>query len=80
MTTLVAPICAPILGGYISDNIAWPCIFLINVPVGLICAFSSWRPLASRETLTRKVPIDTTGFMLLLIWVGALQVMLDTAL
>jgi DHA2 family multidrug resistance protein len=24
------------------------------------------------------VPIDTTGFMLLLVWVGALQVMLDT--
>jgi DHA2 family multidrug resistance protein len=54
MTTLVAPICGPILGGYISDNFAWPWIFLINVP------------------------IDTTGFMLLLVWVGALQVMLDT--
>src|SRR5579884_154091 len=31
MTTLVAPICGPILGGYISDNIAWPWIFLINL-------------------------------------------------
>ncbi len=78
MTTLVAPICGPILGGYISDNLAWPWIFLINVPVGLICAFLCWRGMASRETPTRKVPIDTTGFMLLLVWVGALQVMLDT--
>ena len=34
--------------------------------------------MASRETPTRKLPIDRTGFMLLLIWVGALQVMLDT--
>src|SRR3954468_8664394 len=24
MTTLVAPICGPILGGYISDNSSWP--------------------------------------------------------
>jgi len=78
MTTLVAPICGPILGGYISDNIAWPWIFLINVPVGLICAFLCWRGMSNRETPTRKVPIDTTGFMLLLVWVGALQVMLDT--
>jgi DHA2 family multidrug resistance protein len=78
MTTLVAPICGPILGGYISDNFAWPWIFLINVPVGLLCAFLCWRGMSSRETPTRKVPIDTTGFMLLLVWVGALQVMLDT--
>jgi DHA2 family multidrug resistance protein len=78
MTTLVAPICGPILGGYISDNFAWPWIFLINVPVGLLCAFLCRRGMVGRETPTRKVPIDTTGFMLLLVWVGALQVMLDT--
>ena len=34
ITTLVAPICGPILGGYISDNYHWGWIFLINVPVG----------------------------------------------
>ena len=78
MTTLVAPICGPILGGYISDNISWPWIFLINVPVGIICAVVCWRNMLSRETPTRVVPIDRTGFFLLLTWVGALQVMLDT--
>ena len=36
ITTLVAPICGPILGGYISDNYHWGWIFLINVPVGLL--------------------------------------------
>jgi DHA2 family multidrug resistance protein len=78
MTTLVAPICGPILGGYISDNIAWPWIFLINLPVGIICTLLCWRNMRSRETPTNKNPIDRTGFMLLLVWVGALQVMLDT--
>jgi MFS transporter, DHA2 family, multidrug resistance protein len=78
MTTLVAPICGPILGGYISDNIAWPWIFLINLPVGIVCTLVCWRNMKSRETPTRKMPIDRTGFMLLLVWVGALQVMLDT--
>ncbi len=78
MTTLVAPITGPILGGYISDNIAWPWIFLINLPVGLICTILCWRNLKDRETPTRKLPIDRTGFLLLLVWVGALQIMLDT--
>jgi len=78
MTTLVAPICGPILGGYISDNISWPWIFLINLPVGAVCSIICWRNMRSRETPTRTVPIDRTGFMLLLVWVGALQVMLDT--
>ena len=31
-----------------------------------------------RETPTRKLPIDTVGLGLLIVWVGALQVMLDT--
>lgn len=77
MTTLVAPIMGPILGGYISDNYHWGWIFLINVPVGLFVAFFSWRGLSSRETPTRKLPIDMVGLALLAIWVGSLQVMLD---
>jgi MFS transporter, DHA2 family, multidrug resistance protein len=78
MTTLVAPVCGPLLGGYISDNWSWPWIFFINVPIGVICGFLSWRSLASRETPTRRVPVDTMGLSLLVVWVGSLQVMLDT--
>src|ERR1700722_19839135 len=77
ITTLVAPICGPILGGYISDNFHWGWIFLINVPVGLIVTVLCWRALKSRETPTRQLPIDMVGLGLLIIWVGALQVMLD---
>src|SRR6188768_80889 len=78
ITTLVAPICGPILGGYISDNYHWSWIFLINVPVGLVVSFLCWGNLKARETPTRKLPIDTMGLSLLVIWVGALQIMLDT--
>ncbi|HEX7776228.1 MAG TPA: DHA2 family efflux MFS transporter permease subunit [Parvibaculum sp.] len=78
MTTLVAPICGPLLGGYISDNMHWSWIFFINVPIGLLCGIVSWRALATRETPTQKLPIDLTGLGLLIVWVGALQIMLDT--
>nr|WP_206370470.1 DHA2 family efflux MFS transporter permease subunit [Solimonas marina] len=77
MTTLVAPICGPILGGYISDNYSWPWIFYINVPVGLFCAAICWQGLKHRETPTRKLPVDTIGLSLLVVWVGSLQIMLD---
>jgi MFS transporter, DHA2 family, multidrug resistance protein len=76
-TTLVAPICGPILGGYISDNYAWGWIFLINVPVGLVCALVCWRFLKSRETPAQVLKMDWMGLALLIVWVGSLQVMLD---
>jgi MFS transporter, DHA2 family, multidrug resistance protein len=38
ITTLVAPVMGPLLGGWITDNMAWPWIFYINVPVGLAAA------------------------------------------
>jgi len=78
VTTLIAPITGPILGGHISDNYSWPWIFYINVPVGLLCAGICWQGLKHRETPTRQLPIDIVGLSLLVIWVGALQIMLDT--
>ena len=77
VTTLVAPVVGPLLGGWITDNISWPWIFYINVPVGLFAAALTWGIYRQRETPTRKLPIDTIGLTLLVLWVGALQLMLD---
>jgi DHA2 family multidrug resistance protein len=77
MTTLVAPICGPILGGYISDNYPWGWIFLINLPVGIFCVWVCWRSLQSSETPAHKLRIDGIGLALLVVWVGSLQVVLD---
>jgi DHA2 family multidrug resistance protein len=77
MTTLVAPVAGPLLGGYITDNVTWPWIFYINIPVGLGAAAVTWSIYRTRETATRKVPIDGIGLGLLVLWVGAMQVMLD---
>src|SRR5499427_11128264 len=33
ITTLVAPVVGPLLGGWITDNWTWPWIFYINIPV-----------------------------------------------
>ncbi|WP_254668201.1 DHA2 family efflux MFS transporter permease subunit [Hydrogenophaga sp. PML113] len=77
MTTLVAPVMGPLLGGWITDNIAWPWIFYINVPVGLLAAFFIWRVYHRRESAVRKLPIDRIGLALLVVWIAALQMVLD---
>ena len=77
-TTLVAPVCGPILGGYVSDNFSWPWIFLLNVPIGVFCAYTCAMGLRHHETPKQRVPIDMVGFFLLVAWVGAMQIMLDT--
>lgn len=77
MTTMSAPALGPVLGGYISDNYFWGWIFFINVPFGAIAALVSWQNLKTRETPTRKMPIDRGGLALLTFWVFSLQTMLD---
>ena len=77
VTTLVAPVVGPLLGGWITDNISWPWIFYINIPVGLFAASVTWSIYKQRETPTVKRPIDGVGLAMLVMWVGSLQIMLD---
>lgn len=77
MTIIVAPIFGPILGGIISDNWHWGWIFFINIPIGIIAAWVAWRTLKHRETVITHMPIDRIGLALMVVGVGALQMMLD---
>lgn len=77
MTTLVAPVLGPILGGWICDNLAWPMIFWINVPIALVCAPLIGGMLRGYETEKLHTPIDRVGLTLMVIFVVALQLMLD---
>ncbi len=77
MTTVVAPIAGPILGGLISDNMHWSWIFFINIPVAAFVGFFAYRMLIAHDTATRRAPVDYVGLGLLILWVGSLQIMLD---
>ncbi|MBP7566207.1 MAG: DHA2 family efflux MFS transporter permease subunit [Burkholderiaceae bacterium] len=77
MTTLVAPVTGPLLGGWITDNISWPWIFYINVPVGIFAALATIGIYRKRESQIQRLPIDTVGLVLLVTWIAALQLTLD---
>jgi DHA2 family multidrug resistance protein len=77
ITVLVAPVAGPLLGGWITDNMAWPWIFYINVPVGLFAAAMTWSIYRSRDPGPRRVPLDRLGLLLLVLFVGAMQICVD---
>lgn len=78
MTAMVGPVAGPLLGGWITDNFAWPWIFYINVPIGLVAAAVIWSIYRDRDSPARRVPVDAVGLVLLIVWIGALQMMIDT--
>jgi len=79
ITTVLAPILGPTLGGYITDNYSWRWIFLMNVPVGLLSAFLV-KVLVQDPPSSQKKDIgsmDYIGLSLIALGLGALQIVLD---
>ena len=84
VVVVVAPVLGPTLGGWITDNIGWHWIFLINVPVGLLSLFLVQTFLCEPEALTRDRKrklkngrIDYIGFALIALGLGCLELTLD---
>ena len=84
-TVILAPTIGPVLGGFITDHFSWHWIFLINVPVGmlslvLVQAFVDEPKVLVEEReqrLRRGVRLDTVGFMLIAVGLGALEITMD---
>jgi len=81
MGVIIGPTIGPTLGGYIVDNFHWSFIFDINVPVGIIAAFLVYTFIDKQPheyNIDRKaIKIDYIGIALLIVWVGALQYILE---
>jgi len=77
MTTLLAPVVGPVLGGWLCDNYSWPWVFFINVPMAFAFGVIAWGLLKRYRDPAVIKPVDKIGMLLLIIWVAALQIMLD---
>ncbi len=81
VTVIVAPTIGPTLGGWLTDNYTWRWIFFINLPVGIIALFLVYRmiedPPWAKRIAGAIARVAYVGVSLLIIGVGALQVMLD---
>src|SRR3954463_14969068 len=72
---MIGPILGPVLGGWLTDNYNWRWVFLVNLPVGIVCALIMLRFMP--KTATHRRPFDALGFALLALALGALQMFLD---
>src|SRR4051812_43071113 len=61
---LLGPICGPILGGYLVDDVSWRWIFFINLPIGIVALFLAARIL-KRDTPQPGERLDAIGLLLL---------------
>lgn len=86
MVVMIGPAIGPVLGGYITDNYAWPWIFYINLPVGIIGIMMTVQNVVepddvrvanrARAEIARK-NLDIAGIVLMVIGVGALQYLFE---
>lgn len=76
-TALVAPVCGPVIGGWLTDNYSWRWAFLVNLPVGLFTVSVLWFLMRKRDTNTKRGPVDVTGALLMFVGIGAMQWLLD---
>ena len=77
MTTLIGPVAGPILGGIICDNYGWMWIFFMKVPIAAAGGLTLMVLMKGQADPKGNAIIDKVGLALLIVWVGALQIMLD---
>ncbi len=76
---VVAPVLGPTLGGYLTDQYSWRWAFYINIPIGALALFMVSRYVEDPPYISSAKPgrFDGIGLGLLVIWLGALQIILD---
>jgi len=75
MGVMLGPIMGPTLGGYLTEYYSWRWVFLINLPFGIatVVGLMAFMP----NTKPREMRFDWFGFVMLSLFIGSLQLMLD---
>ncbi|HXI60898.1 MAG TPA: DHA2 family efflux MFS transporter permease subunit [Polyangia bacterium] len=86
LAVVVGPAVGPALGGYLLDNFAWPWIFYINLPIGLLGIFMVTRFVHEPEDIRRenharaaaqRKNLDWLGIVLMTVGLASLQYVLE---
>jgi DHA2 family multidrug resistance protein len=85
LAVIVAPTVGPTLGGWLTDQLSWHWIFLINGPVGLLSLVLVQWLVQEPEILRRErqarlaggLQVDWLGFLLVAACLGSLEIVLD---
>ena len=77
MGLVLGPTIGPLLGGFLVDTLSWKWCFFVNIPIGLLAAWSAFTFLREPKVMHKVVKIDWTGIGLLTVGIGSLQFILE---
>jgi DHA2 family multidrug resistance protein len=78
LTATLAPTIGPTLGGWLTEQLNWHWLFLINVPVGAIVAFNVWTFLnIDKPDFSLARSFDALGLFLMATFLGSLEYVLE---
>jgi len=78
LTATLAPTIGPTLGGWLTQELSWHWLFLINVPVGAVVAFNVWTFLdIDKANPALAKHFDLIGLLLMAAFLGALEYVLE---
>src|SRR5271165_1212126 len=76
---VLAPVLGPVVGGWLTENYSWRWIFYINIPCGLVALWMIQQFIFDPEYIrnAKRGRMDALGFLVLAIWLGTLQTVLN---
>ncbi|MFM2206511.1 MAG: hypothetical protein RL213_486 [Bacteroidota bacterium] len=74
---VIGPTLGPTLGGYITDHYAWPWVFFVNLPLGVIAMLLTLSFIPPYPATNRSGVVDWWGIIFLTVGVGSLQFVLE---
>jgi DHA2 family multidrug resistance protein len=77
MGVIVGPSIGPTLGGYLTDHFSWHWVFFVNIPIGILAAILSMLYIKESVHKIKTGSLDWLALALLIITIGALQIVLE---
>jgi len=74
---VTGPLLGPTIGGYLTSWASWHWIFLVNVPIGLLVAYTASKVVEEPGFVAPREPVDVKGIVLLAVGMPALQYVLE---
>jgi EmrB/QacA subfamily drug resistance transporter len=76
MPALIGPLIGPTLGGWMVEVLTWHWIFLINIPIGIIGCFATYKAMAPDDFIIQR-KFDTFGFFQITAFMVCISFALD---